>query len=281
MPRTSLKIVTAALIACAPPAFAQDDVAIDTVVATVNGAEITLGHMLMLRTTLPEQYQQLPANVLFDGILNQMIQQEALSQSENAEETDVVRLSLENQRRALLSSQVMSDFVPGEFSEADIQAAYEAQYGNETGTEYNASHILVETEEEAAALVTELEGGADFAELAREKSAGPSGPNGGSLGWFEAGQMVAPFQAAVETLEAGEFSAPVETQFGWHVVKLNETRLKEAPALDTVRDEIVNALSEEAVANGIDAAVAEADVTRPGDALDPNVLNRLDLLGTR
>ncbi len=281
MPRSSLKLVTAALIALAPPALAQDDVTADTVVATVNGTEITLGHMLMLRTTLPEQYQQLPANVLFQGILDQMVQQEALAQTDSAEETDVVRLSLENQRRALLSSQVMADLVPDEFSDAEIQDAYEAQFGNETGTEYNASHILVETEEEAAALVTELEGGADFAELAREKSTGPSGPNGGELGWFEAGQMVAPFQAAVETLEAGEISAPVQTQFGWHVVKLNETRIKEAPALETVREQIVDTLTQDAMQAAVEGVVAEAEVTRPGDDFDPEILNRMDLLGTR
>lgn len=253
--------------------------ALDTVMATVNGEEITLGHMLMLRTTLPEQYQQLPANVLFEGILDQMIQQEALAQSDDAEETEVVRLAIENQRRAMMSSQAMDVLAPDEIPDADIQAAYEAQFGGDGGTEYNASHILVETEEEAASLVTELENGADFAELAREKSTGPSGPSGGSLGWFEAGQMVAPFQDAVETLEAGEVSGPVQTQFGWHVVKLNETRIKEAPALETVRDQIVQTLSEEAMQTAIEDVVAGAEVTRPGAELSPEVLNRLDLLG--
>ena len=88
--------------------------------------------------------------------------------------------------------------------------------------------------------MTELEGGADFATLAQERSTGPSGPNGGELGWFGTGQMVPEFENAVTGLEVGAVSDPVETQFGWHVVKLNESRDVPPPTLDQVRDDIVN-----------------------------------------
>ncbi|MHA6324815.1 peptidylprolyl isomerase [Roseivivax sp. CAU 1753] len=284
MPRLSLKLATAALIAVAAPAFAQDEAAggeadLSTVMATVNGQEITLGHMIMVRASLPEQYQQLPADVLFNGILDQLIQQEALSQSDGAVATDTVRIALQNEERALLASEAVNTISDGAVSEEAIRAAYEAEFAIEGGaTEYNASHILVETEEEAQALVAEIEGGADFAELAKEKSTGPSGPGGGSLGWFSAGQMVAEFQTAVETLEPGAVSAPVKTQFGWHVVKLNETRLKEAPALEEVRAQLEQTLMQQVVEEAIEALVADAEVTRPGAELDPELLTRVDLL---
>ena len=91
--------------------------------------------------------------------------------------------------------------------------------------EFKARHILVETQSEANSIVAELEGGANFAELAKTKSTGPSGPNGGDLGWFSPNQMVQPFSQAVAALEDGAFSkTPVQTQFGWHVILREDSR---------------------------------------------------------
>ena len=117
------------------------------------------------------------------------------------------------------------------------------------------------------------------AELAREKSTGPSGPNGGELGWFSAGMMVEPFQDAVETLEVGAVSEPVQTQFGWHVIKLNESRAKEAPALDEVRGEIEMSLQQQAVEKYIDETLASAEVTRMDKSeADVSALSNMQLL---
>jgi len=271
----------AVAVTLALPAVAQDDApTADTVVATVGGTDITLGHMLMVRAGLPEQYQQLPPDVLWTGILDQLVQQEALSQSDDATETKRVTIALENERRALLASEAVAAAASQDLSDAAIQEAYDAKYANaEMGKEFDASHILVETEEEAQAVVAELEGGADFAAVAKEKSTGPSGPNGGSLGWFGAGMMVAPFQEAVEGMEVGTISAPVQTQFGWHVIKLNDTRTAEAPPLDEVREELTAELRDARLKEYIDGVVAEADVSRtePG-SIDASVLNQLDLL---
>ena len=161
-----------------------------------------------------------------------------------------------------------------------IQAAYEDTYGNaEPETEYNASHILVETEEEAVALVTELEGGADFAELAMEKSTGPSGPRGGALGWFGTGAMVAPFEEAVVALEAGAISAPVQTQFGWHVIKLNETRIKDAPPLEQVRGDLEETIQTQAIEAHIAELTEGAEITRVTvEEVDPALLGDPSLL---
>ncbi|MCR8548760.1 peptidylprolyl isomerase [Salipiger sp. P9] len=280
MPKTLTKLTAVAFaLAMALPVQAEET-SLDTVVATVNGQDITLGNMLVIRAQLPEQYQQLGDDVLWDGILDQLVQQTVLSQDEKAQETKRVTLSLENERRSLLAAEVIKSVADAALTDDAIQAAYDAEYmGAELGQEYNASHILVETEDEAKALVEELNGGADFAELAKEKSTGPSGPNGGELGWFGPGMMVAPFEEAVKTLEVGQISAPVQTQFGWHVVKLNDMRSKEAPALDSVRGEIELKLQQEAVQGYIDDKLAAADVTRMDKSeTDVSVLSNMQLL---
>ena len=262
------------------PVQAQDPLTADSVVATINGTEVTLGHMLMVRAALPDQYQQLPDDVLWDGIMDQIVQQTVLSQQDSGEETRRIKIALENERRALLAAQVIEGIVGDAVTEDAVQALYEETYLQaEQNEEYNASHILVETEEDAATIVEDLNGGADFAEVAREKSTGPSGPNGGQLGWFGAGMMVPEFQAAVEKLEVGAISAPVQTQFGWHVIVLNEKRTKEAPALDTVRGEIENQLSQQAVTQKIEELTGAADVTRTAkEEVDTSVLSNIGLL---
>lgn len=262
------------------PALAQDTLTADSVVANVNGTEITLGHMLMVRASLPDQYQSLPDDVLWDGIMDQIVQQTVLSQLETGEESRRVQLALENERRALLAAQAIEGLVDEAVTDDAIQALYEETYlQGEPTEEFNASHILVTTEEEAAAVVEEINGGADFAEVAREKSTGPSGPNGGQLGWFGAGMMVPEFQSAVEAMEVGAISAPVQTQFGWHVIILNEKRNKAAPELDAVRAELESVLSQNAVTGKIEELTTAAEISRTsGEEVDTSVLSNLDLL---
>jgi peptidyl-prolyl cis-trans isomerase C len=209
-----------------------------------------------------------------------LIQQQVLSQEDTAQETPRARLSLENERRALLAAEAIAARAETAVTEEAVLAAYQANYVDaEQGKEFNASHILVATEEEAAALVTELEGGADFAQLAREKSTGPSGPNGGELGWFGAGMMVAPFQEAVELLEVGGISGPVQTQFGWHVIKLNDARITEAPALDSVRAEIESQIQQDVVTAYIKDLVAKSEVTQTSkDDIDTSILSKIEML---
>ena len=260
-------------------AQAENHLAADTIVATVNGTDVTLGHMIVLKQRLPAQYQQLPPEVLFEGILDQLVQQTLLG--DQIDELSLgSQIVLENETRSLRAAEEIQRIADAAVTDEALQAAYESTFGEmEPETEYNASHILVETEEEAQALVEELEGGADFATLAQEKSTGPSGPNGGQLGWFGMGAMVQPFEEAVVAMDAGTISAPVQTQFGWHVIRLNETRLKDAPALEEVRGELSETLRREA----IEARVAEltdgAEIDRiESGTIDPNVLNDLSIV---
>lgn len=275
-----LTSVAALSVAFAAPVFA-DGHATDPnqVVATVNGTEITLGHMIVLKQRLPQQYQQLPGDVLFEGILDQLVQQTLLGEDVAALST-AAQLTLENEERALKASDQIRTVVDEATSDEALQAAYDAAYGDaEPESEFNASHILVETEEAAAALVTELEGGADFAELAIEHSTGPSGPGGGELGWFGKGSMVAEFEEAVIALDAGAVSAPVQTQFGWHVIKLNETRIKDAPPLESVRGQLVDEASRAAIEVRVSELEEAAEITRlTATDVDPALLDQIELL---
>lgn len=280
----SLKHNVSVIAACALLAFpmgakADGHINADTVVATVNGTEITLGHMIVLKQRLPQQYQQLAPEVLFDGILDQLVQQTLLGESVDALSRPA-KLSLENEERALRASERIQGLSEEAVTDEALQAAYEDAFGNtEPEQEFNASHILVATEEEAQALITELEGGADFAELAMEKSTGPSGPRGGELGWFGLGAMVAPFEEAVTTMETGEISAPVQTQFGWHVIKLNETRIKDAPPLEQVQAQLADEIRRSAIEGLVEELTGGAEITRSTpEEIDPALLDNFGLL---
>ncbi len=261
------------------PLAAQTAPDADTVVARVNGDEITLGHVIATAANLPPQYQQLEDQVLFDIILEQLVQQELFSQQQDGL-TRANALALENETRSLRAVQAMTQLTDPLITDDAIQAAYDAQFANFEGQdEFDASHILVETEDEAKALKVQLDDGADFAELARENSTGPSGPNGGALGWFGKGQMVPPFENAVLALEKGQVSDPVETQFGWHLVILNDKRKSEAPALETVRAELERTIQQEAVQARIDELTQQAQIERPAlEGAGVEVIRQIDLI---
>ena len=259
---------------------AAADVDPGQVVATVNGTEITLAHVIALRATLPQQYDQFPPNLLLQGIVDQLIQHTVLKQSLDGTPSLRSQVSIENEERAIIAGEVMAGVMAQSPSEEDLQAAYEEQYPADIQeTEYRASHILVETEEEAEELVTALEGDADFAALAREKSIGPSGASGGDLGWFGAGDMVETFFNAVAALEPGAISAPIQTDFGWHVITLAETRNKERPAFETVEQEISAQVQQTNLEAFIESLKSEAEIDQMDlGEINPEVITNLELL---
>lgn len=263
----------------APAATPAREVTAETVVATVGGEEITLGQMIVMRARLPEQYQQLPDEMLFSGILDQIIQQVALGKSSDVTLSRGSQIALENERRALIAGEALTEISEGAVTDEALQKLYDERYASAPATqEYNAAHILVATEDEAKALKTEIEGGADFTELAKTRSTGPSGPNGGDLGWFSEGMMVEPFEKAVLAMKAGDVSDPVQTQFGWHIIKLNEVRQKEAPALDAVKAELTEEIQRQAIEAAVQAATENAEVTRDIEGIDPAVLRNLEMV---
>lgn len=259
-------------------ASAQDAPTASTVLATVNGTEITVGHVIALTSRLPDQYQGIADETLFNGVLDQLIQQTAIG-AEADRDSLGIKLALENENRALLAGEVLTAISAAAVTDEAVQAAYEKEYVDiKHETEYKASHILVKTEEEAKALIAELNGGADFAALAKERSTGPSGVSGGDLGWFIGARMVPEFGEAVATMELGAISEPIKTQFGWHVIKLFETRDEQPPALEDVRAKIEDKLKGPAISAAIKRLEAAATITRTTDGIDPSIVRQTDLL---
>lgn len=266
------------------PVAASEEIGADTIVATVNGEEITVGQMQIVRERLPEQYQSLEDSVLFEGILDQLVQQTLLAQAFEGKEPQRIKHALTNERRFLLADAALNSEIAKGVDEEAIRAAYQEQYvTNFVGPkQYDASHILVETEEEASALREEILSGADFAEMAKEKSTGPSGPSGGALGWFGPGQMVAPFEEAVVQMQVGDVSQPVQTRFGWHLILLNDTRTEEAPAYENVRDQLVSEIQTALIDDLLATLSSQADVSRPEPGtFDPSVLGNTELLDAK
>lgn len=149
-----------------------------------------------------------------------------------------VKAQLELQKRGLLAQVAAGDFLErNAATDEEILAEYATQIEASPDQQYKARHILVETQSAAMDLISELDDGAEFEALAKEHSTGPSGPNGGDLGWFASNQMVKPFADAVAALENGKYTAaPVQTQFGWHVILREDSRDAEPPTLDAIRD---------------------------------------------
>ena len=252
----------------------------DTVVATVNGVEITLGQMLVLGQNLPPDMVGLPNQAKWDLMLDQLIRQTAMSIEGEREMNARDAATIEIDRRAYLAGAALERVVLPEPTDEEVQAVYDEAFGGfEPVTEYHASHILLETQEAAQAVIEELAGGADFATLAQERSTGPTGPTGGDLGWFSADRMVAPFAEAVIAMEPDATSAePVQTQFGWHVIKLHETRQSTPPDLAEVRPQLDQQVRRTRAEAEIARVTGEALVDKNED-LSPDLLDDASILG--
>jgi len=262
--------------------FAQEATTAETVVATINGNDITVGHLILAYDTLPENYKSISTEQLFEGLLEQMIQQTLLSQTAQNPDAPAVRYALENEKRLLLAGMAVGDVATAAVTEDTVRARYAETYGADgadLGVEYSAAHILLETEDAAKDMIDRLSKGADFTELAKAHSTGPSGPNGGELGWFGEGMMVAEVENAVKAMKVGAVSAPVQTQFGWHVIKLNDTRPVKAPEFESVQAELAADMQREVVENRIaelqkSATITKVDLTK----IDSAVIKDVSLL---
>lgn len=259
-------------------AFAQDATA-ETVIAKVGETEITLGELIIARTMLPAQYAQFPDEILFNGLVDQLVQQQLLADAME-EETDTIRYTLTNERRSLLAAQVVSDLTETNISPEAVQEAYDERYADAPEIpEYRASHLLVETQEEADAAKARLDEGEPFADVAAEVSTDVTSANGGDLGWFGAGAMVEEFETAVMALDVGGVSDPFETQFGWHIVTLVEERVQPVPEFEQVAQQLLGELQEAAVVAYLDELTAAATIERPEEgAFDPSLINQIELL---
>lgn len=151
-----------------------------------------------------------------------------------------VKAQIELQYRGVVAQAVATDYLTNNpATDEEILAEYKTQIELAPAQQFKARHILVETQGAATGLIGQLDDGADFAELAKSESTGPSGPSGGDLGWFAPNQMVKPFADAVAALDDGAYSkTPVQTDYGWHVILREDSRVNEPPTLESVHDTI-------------------------------------------
>ncbi|MEX2495540.1 MAG: peptidylprolyl isomerase [Woeseia sp.] len=172
-----------------------------------------------------------------------------------------IAAQIELQKRGVLAQAVATRFfTENQVSEEELLAEYSAQVKQAPPLQFKARHILVPTQGAAVDLIEKLEAGADFEELAKEHSTGPSAPNGGELGWFSPDQMVKPFADTVARLEDGAYSSePVQTEFGWHVILREGARETEAPTLDSVRDVITQSVQQKKFQKHMETLRAEAE----------------------
>jgi len=200
-----------------------------------------------------------------EGLLGELIQLRLLAtaaQSEDFLTDDEFVAELELQRLQLIARRMIGTYLDqNPVTEAELQQAYAENSEQLAGTQYRARHILVEAESEAADIIQQLDEGADFQELARTRSTGPSGPNGGDLGWITADRMVPPFATAVRGMEVGTYSAaPVQTRFGWHVILLEEKSDARAPELDAIRGDITNLVEQQKVQQYLEQLQSQASI---------------------
>ncbi|MGR3715711.1 MAG: peptidylprolyl isomerase [Thermohalobaculum sp.] len=219
---------------------------VDSALAVVDGVTLTLGELIAIRRELPDQYQTLPDEVLFDGVVEQLIDQMLLAQAAKAAglaRHPAIAMNLLNQQRAILADAFLRNEVTARVTPEAVEALYQELYlDSEPKQEVRAGHILVETEEIASELKAQLDAGADFAALAAEHGTDGTASRGGDLGWFLHPDMVPEFADAAFAMESGAISDPVKTAFGWHLIKLDERRDRQPPALEEVREELMGEL---------------------------------------
>jgi len=233
----------------------------DQIAATVNSTIISkdeLNHFKQIKGN-----PQVPDDKILDEMIATELLREEAIKAGIADKSDV-RFQIKLQESELLARLLMREkFGSISFSEDQLKAAYDEQMLNSASREFKARHILLKTEDEAKAVIEAIRNGGDFVALAKERSTGPSGPNGGDLGWFQASRMVPPFADAVKLMNKGDVSVtPVQTDFGFHVIKLDDTREIDKPSFESKRDEIQQTLIREAINNYIQEVQAAATISK-------------------
>jgi peptidyl-prolyl cis-trans isomerase C len=270
--------VLAAAMLCANPApvRAQNP---DPVVARVNGVDIHESDLKVAEEEVGGSMANVPPakrrEALITYLSDVIVLAQAAEKQKLAEKPEVAR-QLALARNKVLMEALLQNAGRAAITDEALHKVYsEAVKQMPPEQEVHARHILVPTEAEAKAIEAQLKGGADFAKLAKEKSKDPSGPaNGGDLGWFTKEQMVPQFAEAAFKLDKGQISDPVHTQFGWHIIKVEEKRTKPTPTFDDVKAQIVTFVMHRAQAQLVDSLRKAATIERldqpPAPPTGPN-----------
>ena len=198
-----------------------------------------------------------PANdVEREHVVNEMIGQELWAQQAVKQALDKdpdIQAWIANMRRTLLAAAAIERYQREHpIGDDKLKARYQALIGQSREMEYKARHILLKSREEAVAVISELDKGTDFAELAQQRSTGPSAARSGDLGWFSPKTMIKPFGDAVSTMKKASYSKePLQTQFGWHVILLEDSRTRQPPAFEQVKPRLRQMMQQQAVGDRV------------------------------
>jgi peptidyl-prolyl cis-trans isomerase C len=249
-------------------AFGQETTPGDNpVVATVDGAPVHRAEVEAAARALPDQMRQMPMQMLYGILLDRVIDFRLLAneaERQKVGDDPAVGPALAQARAAVLREFLVQRTIEKGLTEENLRARYEEKKAEEgfTREEVHARHILVPTEDEAKAVIEELQGGANFDEVAQERSVGPSGHAGGDLGFISREQVVPEFADAAFALNAGETSQePVQTQFGWHVIDVLDRRHVE-PTYDETAPQLRQELAREIVTALVEDLRGGAEIER-------------------
>lgn len=250
--------------------------------AVIDGVTMELGELVALRRELPDQYQALPDEVLFEALTDQMIDQlllAAAGHEAGLNQKPAVAYNILNQTRAILADAYLRSQVLVRATPEAVEALYAERYANaEPETEAHAGHILVDSEEKAVDIKAQLDGGGDFAALAAEHGTDGTAQRGGDLGWFLQADMVPEFADAAFAMEPGTISDPVKTAFGWHIIKLDEKRPRATPPLEEVQPELMGEVVQKAQADILAELRAKADIVKPEPPVPAQAIRADELL---
>jgi peptidyl-prolyl cis-trans isomerase C len=237
----------------------------DPVVAIVEGHLIYLSDIGRAVPTLPENLRGMPFDTLYPVLLERVIDHQslvAMARRKHLDDDQAVQRDIAAAADRILEGALLSREAVPHVTEAAIQQRYRERFAGKPATEETrARHILVSTEDEAKQIIDELNKGADFATLAKERSKDPDGANGGDLGFFRRDQVWPGFADAAFSLEPGKVSqTPIKNEFGWHVIKVEERRIVAPPSYSDVHDQLRDGLMQEAVQHVVDEARGEATI---------------------
>ncbi len=247
--------------AAAPPASTAPPAAkgADPVVAKVSGDTIHLSDISEAAQSLPAEYRNMPPTVLYPMLLDRMIDQKAivdLARKQKLDQDPAVQRQMARAGEQALQSALIARDVGPQVNDQAVHARYDSDIAGKSGEEeVHARHILVASEDDANKIIAELKKGGDFAALAKAHSTDPGAAQGGDLGFFKKGDMLPEFSTAAFALKPGQISdKPVKTQYGWHVIKVEEVRAVKPPSFEQARDE----LRQKMIHEGVEKVVAEA-----------------------
>ena len=263
--RLTLGLFTIALYLSAP--FSELRANEDTIVAKVNGLKIYKSMLVSAQRLLPQQYQKMPLEQIYPALVDTVIDMKlsaADARRRNLHKTGDFKVLMARIEDQMLQRTALQNEIDKALTDEALKKRYnDLIKKSETSSELRARHILVKTESDAKAIIKELNEGADFEATAKNKSTGPSGPNGGDLGFFGKGQMVPEFEKAAFALDKGEItSSPVKTQFGWHIIKVEGYRKTEPPTFASVKQKLETEISQEVSAAYVSALRKLAKIER-------------------